>query len=127
MSDDLVSGFALLCDADGNILRILYDQQRISEFIKPYTSIRQIVDSGSIEKINLFITTLRQQGLIVDWEIDISLAQPAVTFLLSGVVISDQILIVGSKSHEAMLSLFEELTDVTHRAPQNEVDYAHER
>ena len=107
-----VRGLAILCDSEGHIIEVLYDQLGLSDQIHPGTAFSSIVDEASSGKADLFLETLHQQGLALNWELNVPMHTPPIPLLFAGTDLGDTRLILGSASYQNILRLFEELSKI---------------
>ena len=100
-------GFAVLCDRNGTVTKILNDSLRLGENIQPGTPFARIAAPGSLAKALSFLTEINSQGATFDWEINISTGEAAKTIHFTGSKMDHHILIVGAENSSFAQELFE--------------------
>ncbi|MFA9478401.1 GGDEF domain-containing protein [Phycisphaerales bacterium AB-hyl4] len=68
-------GIAILCDADGHVLRWLRDDLSLSSQAPVGSSWQGLLDRGSVSKAVAFMNTAREQGAALDWLMYVSVNQ----------------------------------------------------
>ncbi len=109
MSSTTLSGIALLCDQNGIIDHIIYDELGAASTVRSGQHFPLTVDRASMGKALNFLITVQNQQAAFDWEINIPLTGEIASLHFSGVEINGQLLLVGARSHDNALRLYEEL------------------
>lgn len=105
-------GVVLLCDAAGSILRIERDGIGCSQRIHPGSPLRDLVEPGAREKLDLFLAELQAQDAAVDWEITVNVEQTLVPLHFAGGRANGAYVIVAAVSHLGMAQLHEQLMEI---------------
>ncbi len=110
MSGPQPPGLALLCDAEGIILRVVRDELGLGTRARPGQPFTRMLDRGSLTKGLNFLAELRSKEAVFDWEMNVPRdSADVVTLHFAGGRSSDGILIVGAHSLNDILNLYEEL------------------
>jgi signal transduction histidine kinase len=105
----LSSCLAFLCDDEGQVREVYQDGQGLIDHHIVGQPFAAILDSGSVDKAALFLTTVQHQSLVCDWELDVVVAGQPQLFYFMGVTIADGLLIVGADGRADMLHYCHEL------------------
>jgi signal transduction histidine kinase len=103
---------ALLCDAQGVVLRVIRDDLSIADRVVPGQPWTLLVDRGSFWKALDFLVELQTQGAVHDWELNVPMADQVTTLHVSGLVVDDQMWIVGARTSVGVLQLYQELMQI---------------
>ncbi len=112
-TDKMTTGIALLCDKQGIVLNILHDDLGVVAYIAPGKPWSAVVDRGSLKKALNFLVELRQQGVVFDWEMNVSHEEGPITLHFVGAELDDYLLIVGAKSSNGVMALYEEMMHIS--------------
>jgi signal transduction histidine kinase len=107
MSD--TRGLALLCDADGNITHIVRDDLGVSAHIALGQPLVRLVERGSLVKALNFLTELKTNHAVFDWEMNVPVGESIVTLHFTGGKINAHFLIVAALNGKIALALYEEM------------------
>src|SRR5690606_18944612 len=111
-----VAGLALMCSHDGQIDSILYDLAGLSDEIQPGQNLIALLEPGSADKGRLFLVMLRQQGLVINWELNIMLRSVITPMLFVGVNTGSQHVIVISTTYQSfqdVARIFDDFSNIT--------------
>jgi C4-dicarboxylate-specific signal transduction histidine kinase len=103
------SGIAVRCDGSGTIRSIVHDELGLAERCVPGQSFTTIIDDGSMEKARYFLDSIRKEGAAFDWEMNVLLAEQIATLHFAGTRVDEDLLIIGAKSRNEIVQLYEEL------------------
>ncbi len=106
-------GIALLCDSQGMVLKVLRDELGIGDRISPGQPWSALVDRGSLKKALNFLVELRERGAVFDWEMNVPHEDRVITLHVVGVELEDYLLIVGAKSSNGVMALYEEMMRIS--------------
>lgn len=98
--------FALFCDEDGKLTEVIADTG-VLDSVQAGTSLAALVDSGSLEKAEGFLSVIQAQGAAFDWELKIWLANQIRSFHFAGGKNGKRVLVVGATSRAALSKTFE--------------------
>lgn len=104
-----MAGIALLCNTQGAILQVIRDDLGIADRAVPGQPLTLLVDRGNLWKALDFLVELQTQGAVHDWELNVPIADQVTTLHVTGVVVDDQMWIVGARTSNGVLQLYEEL------------------
>ncbi len=105
-------GFAILCDAHGNLLEVLSDAFGLGAALQPGMPFTRLAGRGALAKALSFLNEINSQGAAFDWEINLTLAGQVKTLHLTGSLVKDTKLIVGAENGKIGLKLFEEMMQI---------------
>jgi signal transduction histidine kinase len=108
-SEEQAAGMALLCDAQGAVLRVIRDGLGMADRVVPGQPWTLLVDRGNFWKALDFLVELQTQGAAYDWELNVPMAGQVTTLQVSGVVVDDRMWIVGARTSKGVLQLCQEL------------------
>ncbi len=108
-ADTQSDGIALVCDEEGTILQVIRDDLGVADRAAPGRPLTLLVDRGSLQKALNFLVQLRAQGAVFDWDLNVSVAGQVTTLHFAGVVTGEQLLIVGAKTSNGVMQLYEEM------------------
>jgi signal transduction histidine kinase len=110
VSGPQIPGLALLCDAEGIILRVVRDELGLEARTRPGQPFTRMLDRGSLTKGLNFLAELRSKEAVFDWEMNVPRdSADIVTLHFAGGRSGDGILIVGAHSLSDILKLYDEL------------------
>jgi PAS domain S-box-containing protein len=98
--------FALFCDEDGKLTEVIEDAG-VLDSVQAGTSLTTLVDSGSLEKAEKFLSVIQAQGAAFDWELKVWLANQIRSFHFAGGKSGKRVLVVGATSRAALSKTFE--------------------
>jgi signal transduction histidine kinase len=102
-------GFALQCDAHGNVANVLNDTLGLGAVIQPGMPFARLAARGGLAKALSFLTEIITQGAAYDWEINIAAGEQVKTLHFTGSKVNETLLIVGAENGKFALKLFEEM------------------
>ena len=108
MSEVQVRGLALLCDLQGLIVQVLRNDLGL-EKAAPKQLFFGLVESASREKAMNFLTELKSQGAILDWEMNIPSAGRITTLHFAGGLAGDSLLITAATDSQLAERLYDDL------------------
>src|SRR3954454_11245624 len=105
------------CDVQSLELALLYDEKgKLTDVLEcsglfdsvPFgTSLETLMDSGSLEKGQRFLSLIQAQGAAFDWEMNVRIDDAIRHLHFAGAKCGDRILLVGATSRAAVSSIFE--------------------
>lgn len=107
------TGIALLCNSQGVVLEVLHDELGIDERVSPGQPWSVVVDRGSLKKALNFLVELRQRGVVFDWEMNVLHDGEPITLHFVGAKLDDHLLIVGARSSNGVMALYEEMMRIS--------------
>jgi signal transduction histidine kinase len=107
MSRKQTAGLALLCDPQGLIRQVLRNDLDLAEVL-PGKLFFRIVESASRAKAMNFLTEIKSQGAVLDWEINIPIGGVK-TLHFAGGTISDSLLITAGMNGKLAERLYEDM------------------
>ncbi len=102
-------GFVLDCLLDGRITAIIYQNCGIDEAGAIGVPFVTLIQREDLHKALNFFAALRRNGAEFDWEMTVPLTGRPATMHFSGVVDRDRLLVVASRTGQAISGLFEEM------------------
>jgi len=102
-------GAVLLCDNDGNVVQVIRDELGLAGRASPGRPVSLVVDRGDLSKALNFLVALQERGAVLDWELNVPIAGQVTTLHVAGVAADEQMLIVGARTGDDLLRLFDEL------------------
>lgn len=107
------NGFAVLCDADGTIVRVISDGVGVTEGLTPRQAFATLVHPDCKGKAIEFLRALRVQKAAFNWELTVKGEKGHLALMhFAGGVAEDGFLIVGATSRSGVASTFEELARI---------------
>jgi signal transduction histidine kinase len=106
-------GFALLCDAHGNVTNVLNDSWGLGAAIQPGMQFARLAVRGSLSKALTFLTEINAQGAAYDWEINILAGEQVKTLHFTGSKVNEALLIVGAENGKFALKLYEKMLQMS--------------
>jgi C4-dicarboxylate-specific signal transduction histidine kinase len=103
------SGIALRCDEGGTIRSVVHDKLGLTDRCEPGRPFIAVVDDGSLEKARYFLNAVREDGAAFDWEMNVPLTEQIATLHFAGTWVDGDLLIIGAKSRNEVVELYEEL------------------
>lgn len=103
------SGAAFTCDASGRVLTVIDDRLGLAHGVRVGSSLLDLVESSSVQKLHGFLAELERSGTAYDWELNLSLRGSIKAYLCAGARFGGAYLVViaGSRSAlEPMLAEF---------------------
>ncbi len=113
-------GLAFLCDHDGIVVRTIRDELGVGgERLvgRPFT---HIVDEGSITKALNFLAHIREQEVVLGWELNLPIANTIQTLHFGGKRVDKSFLLFAAVNGSQMLAMYEEMMH-----NDNEQAYSH--
>jgi signal transduction histidine kinase len=101
-------GFAFLCDRQGKILRVIYNSFGGPSGILPEKLLTALVDQSSLSKTLDFLATVRDKGVVFDWELNLSLEDRLTALYFTGYALDEQLLVVARPSDSGMSQVYYE-------------------
>ena len=113
ISTDEASGFALLCDERGRLLRVVRDELGLGERETHGSSFTSLIDESSLDKSLRFLEHLRTRRAAFNWELNALIGGQIVPLHFAGAMTdADDCLIIGASSLSGIAGFFEELTKI---------------
>lgn len=107
--DASTPGIALLCDAQGTILKIIQDTLGLAQSTILGRPLPLIVDRASFQKTVSFLDETRSNGTAFDWALNLTVAGEVTILHFAGLLLDDHLLIMATKTNSGMQQLYEEL------------------
>lgn len=108
MNEDQSQGLALLCDLQGLILRVLRNDLNL-EKAAPDQLFFGLVESASRAKAMNFLTEIKSQGALLDWEMNVPTAHGILTLHFSGGLAGEALLITAGTTGVLAAHLYEDM------------------
>ena len=106
-------GFAVLCDHQGRIVRVVGDGLGLAAHVQPGAPFAALVHPDCAGKANQFLEALRRQNAAFNWELTVPLGDGRLAAMhFAGGASDEGFLIVGAKSRAAVASTFEGLVSI---------------
>ena len=109
--DSNSKGIALLCDAQGTIIEIIYNDFTLATNLVG-VSIARLVDPASVTKLLNFLGELKNTQAVFNWEMNIKLEEKPESFHFAGAHIEENLLIVAAKTSVKLGSLYKEMMQI---------------
>jgi signal transduction histidine kinase len=103
------AGIALLCDLDGNITQMLYDQPGVGAALQTGSPFARLAAPGNLAKALSFLDELRSHGEVLGWEINVDRNGLITTLYFNGYYAGAGLLIVGAENGSQAIRLYEGL------------------
>jgi len=114
LGDQNLRGAALFCSREGQIHEVLRDDfQLITD--ENLTDLEDYVDQDSSQKLIGFLIEVNRLGSALNWEINCSYQEMVQTFIFSGLVLEDQMLIVLTERKSQTDQLLEEILRINNQ------------
>lgn len=108
-SEERAVGFVLRCDDQGNVLEIVLDDLGVAGGVETGRSFTRLVDRANLGKALTFLAEVRTQGAAFGWELNVRLENRLTTLHFAGLVLGDDLLIMGARTNNGVMQLYEEL------------------
>lgn len=111
-----VAGLALMCSPDGVIDSIVYDLAGLSDPFQTGKNLVALLEPGSADKGQIFLEMLRQQGLVINWELNVIVRSVITPMLFVGVNTGSHHLIVVSTTYQSfqdVARIFDDFSNIT--------------
>lgn len=105
-------GIALLCDVQGIIHKIVHNDFALDANDLLGVSFTRLVIPASVAKSLNFLTSLKENEAVFNWEINVQLGNGVASLHFAGAVMNEDLLIVGAKNNETLHRLYEELMKI---------------
>jgi two-component system, OmpR family, sensor kinase len=101
-------GMAFICQPDGQILDVIRDDFGLApESLEP--DLQQLVDAGSLPKLENFLDELRQQGSAFGWELNLFYQDHLTPVHFAGGASQGKMLILAAQDRLEIFHLYQEL------------------
>ena len=97
---------AVSCAGDGAIVQILHDDFGLAT---AGSQLHEIVDRGSSEKAERFLTAIRERQLAAGWELNVPNGKAVRPLLFAGAAADGSLLVLAAPGSESLATLFDEL------------------
>jgi PAS domain S-box-containing protein len=97
---------ALLYDEEGKLTDVI-EGSGLFDSVPFGTSLETLMDSGSLEKAQRFLSLIQNQGAAFDWELNVRIADGIRSLHFAGAKWGDTVLLVGATSRAAVSGTFE--------------------
>jgi signal transduction histidine kinase len=104
-------GLALVCDLQGLILQVLRNDLNLEKAAKGQLFFG-LVDSADRSKAMNFLTEIKSQGAILDWEMNVPAAQGIVTLHFAGGLAGESLLITAGVNDTLATRIYEDLFSI---------------
>lgn len=108
-------GIAIFCKQDGTINEILLDQINLPDYISPSQPFISLFDNDSINKAQLFFSTLKYQKSALDWELNINHDNKIKTLSFSGCLSDNELIIIAVTSKDYIDDFYEQLVKLNNK------------
>lgn len=102
-------GFALLCDIDGRIRRVIRDDLALFRVDGGVASVLEVVDVASADKARRFLAEIRTHGAAFFWELNVPMGGQLTPLHFAGSLTPEGVLIIGARSRNGIAQLYQEL------------------
>lgn len=109
---DEAPGIVLVCESDGTIKEILRDDFQVAGDLSAGSNLNTLVDSGVREKIDAFLSEMRNSRSAYDWQITVPIQGRLTPLHFAGACIEEHYLIAASASQKGLDSLNEQVMPV---------------
>jgi signal transduction histidine kinase len=110
--DSNSKGIALLCDVQGIIREIVHNDFALNANELLGVSITRLAIPASVAKLLNFLKLLKSKQAVFNWEINIQLGGEVSSLHFAGANFNEDFLIVGARTNEKLLDLYEELMKI---------------
>jgi PAS domain S-box-containing protein len=93
---------------DGYILEVLANSFGEALPLTPGTSLADVLDSGSLDEFESFLTQTRNEGDAFDWELNLVLGPDVIPANLHAAVRQGSLFIMGTQTQQGMLCMLDE-------------------
>ncbi len=108
MTDNQMHGLALVCDLQGLILQVLRDDLGLIK-AAPGQLFFSLVENASRMKAMNFLTEIKSQSVVLDWEMNIPTAASIMTVHFAGGMINETIMITAGINGHLAERLYDDL------------------
>lgn len=109
--DRFTPGLALLCRADGSVIRVLRDEIGFLEN-RPLPTLTDFVHSASAEKTRRFLAELRDQRAVFGWEMNVELEGAVKPMHFAGTTTAEGLFVLVAASRSGVTKLSEDLMGI---------------
>ncbi|KAB2953334.1 response regulator [Heliorestis acidaminivorans] len=110
MSQEESAGISVVCDFNGIVLRIVRDELALN--ITEGQPFSDIVTNESVDKAENFLSMLRLQGAVFDWEFYVNVSNKPKLIYFAGGSTEGRFLIVGSQSRSGIIRFYGEMMKI---------------
>ena len=96
----------LFCDQEGALLKVIHDDWKLFGSAQTGARFIDLVDSGSREKAEKFLSLITGQGSAFDWELNVNGVDRLVRLHFSGSKTEEGVLVLGSSSRSHLRQSF---------------------
>lgn len=112
MNEALSSGLALICDDQGMILQVLRDDLKLIPVGDEGMLFFRLVDTASRMKAMNFLTEIKSQGAVLDWELNIQTEDKIITFYFAGGKVGSSLLITAATNSLIATRLYDDMLQI---------------
>ena len=113
------AGCVLVCDEKGHVQKVLLNNLFVSETIIKGKSWQQILDDQSYEKGAYFEEKLREEQVLLNWELNTFTEGKLQSIRFAGILLENEMLIVADKTNEGLSKLMEEYMKMGYEQSNN--------
>lgn len=102
--------FCLECEYDGRVISVIRTDIPFAYSIDRPVYLQHIVASGSFDKVEQLLQLVQQEGVCIDWEVQVPHADKIIWMLLSAFRVQQAVIVIGSSrevTHDQ--TLFDEI------------------
>ena len=93
--------FCLECEYDGRIISVIRSDIHIPYSIEHPVCLQHIVAPASLEKVEQLLQQVQQDGICIDWEVQVPHAEEMRWMLLSAFRVQQALIVIGSSRQVA--------------------------
>jgi diguanylate cyclase (GGDEF)-like protein len=108
MNKDQAQGLALACDLQGKILQVLWNDLNLAKAV-PGQLFFGLVDSASRAKAMNFLTEIKTQGALLDWEMSVPTVKGIMPLHFAGGLAGESLLITAAMNGALAARLYEDM------------------
>jgi signal transduction histidine kinase len=105
-------GVALICDAQGRVLRVIRDELDLNERIAPGRLLPGVVDKVSTTKALAFLDEIRTHGAAFNWTLNCPIDGELVPLHFAGCAGDEGLAVVAARSRSDIIKLYDELMKI---------------
>lgn len=102
-------GIALLCGANGAVLRVIRDELELPDFFRVGHTLAELVTASAADTLAAFLKVLADRGAAFNWALPVEIAGVATPLYFAGVAEGDHFYLVAARSSAGLARFHEEL------------------
>lgn len=112
-------GFALICNYDGVITEVLWDDFEISDNLVGLSHFVCIFDPSSMQKGLAMFLYVKEHGVALGWEINVTFQNAPHPFIFTAASLGDRIVLLASAAWQGANQIYEGLSQLVNKQVNN--------